>query len=61
MKKTFCISFLLFATTMCFSAPAGKTDRAIGTQISTTTLHDIPTPDPGCPKTTGECPIVKGS
>jgi hypothetical protein len=49
MKKIWCLSFLLFATTMSFSATA-KADR-VQQKVNVTlpgTLRDMPWPDPGC-------------
>jgi hypothetical protein len=51
MKKILCLSFVLFATTMSFSATA-KADRVEKRVEVTlpTTLRDMPVPDPGCKK-----------
>jgi hypothetical protein len=64
MKKVFCTSFLLFATTLCFSAPAGKTDILSGNksqgfdlkELFTTTTRDMPWPHPGCSVPPDQCP-----
>ncbi len=62
MKKLFCTSFLLFATTLCFAAPAGKTDRVVvKTGNSTiakapTTVGEMPMPIPGCSTVPKYCP-----
>jgi len=56
MKKLLCLSFVLFATTMSFSA-AAKADR-VETRLDLilpTTLRDMPTPDLGC-KNPPPCP-----
>jgi hypothetical protein len=63
MKKTFCLSFLLFATTICFSAPAGSKSALAGNQIDLkirTVVSDIPWPVDGCKKTPGNCPPNPG-
>jgi hypothetical protein len=67
MKKVFCTSFLLFATTLCFSAPAGKTDILSGGKsqgfdlkaLFTTITRDMPIPHPGCPVPPDQCPVGK--
>jgi hypothetical protein len=58
MKKVFCMSFLLFATTLCFSATTGKTDKVIsGSEITVPiSTGDMPLPEPGCKNPPGQCP-----
>ncbi len=59
MKKVFCMSFLLFATTLSFSATTAKTDKLVnkGSEITLPTLpSDMPVPEPGCKNPPGDCP-----
>lgn len=63
MKKVFCTSFLLFATTLCFSAPTGKTDTLPTANnqgfdlISLPTVKgDMPIPNPHCSWPPDDCP-----
>jgi len=58
MNKVFCMSFLLFATTICFSAQAGKTDRVAKEQFFglPTITNDMPFPVYGCKKPPQFCP-----
>ena len=66
MKKVFCTSFLLFATTLCFSAPAGKTDIVGGSRgkgfdlkvLFSTITRDMPVPHPGCSFPPDQCPVT---
>lgn len=66
MKKVFCTSFLLFAT-LCFSAPAGKTDVLNGSNsqrfdfkaLFSTISRDMPIPHPGCSVPPDQCPAGK--
>jgi hypothetical protein len=61
MKKVFCTSFLLFATTLCFSATTGKTDSiSNGTDFTLPTItSDMPYPVYGCSKPPQFCPDPK--
>jgi hypothetical protein len=58
MKKVFCMSFLLFATTLCFATTTAKTDKvSSGSEITgPTSTSDMPWPEPGCPNPPGSCP-----
>lgn len=58
MKKVFCMGFLLFATTLSFSATTGKTDSVTkGLDFSfPTTTNDIPYPVKGCSRPPQFCP-----
>ena len=57
MKKVFCMSFLLFATTLCFSATAGKSDDlGQGSRFTRTTTSDMPFPVAGCKLPPQFCP-----
>jgi len=58
MKRIFCMSFLLFATTLCFSATGGKTDRVDKhSEFSLpTSTSDMPWPVIGCSKPPQLCP-----
>jgi hypothetical protein len=47
MKKLFCLSFVLFATTLCSSASAGNTDQMLKTLTIPTKTGDMPLPCPG--------------
>jgi len=56
MKKILCASFVLFATTMGFSATAkaDRVEKRVDVALPTT-LRDMPFPDPGC-KLPPPCP-----
>ena len=61
MKKVFSMSFLLFATTLCFSAQAGKADKVSTKNLDfsvmiTSTPSELPMPVPGCSLVPPECP-----
>ena len=42
MKKVLCMSFLLFATTLCFAAPLGTADKPSQSFTLPTITSDIP-------------------
>jgi len=58
MKKVFCTALFLFATTICFSAQTGSTDK-IGkaSEIVLPTIQsDAQVPTAGCPHVPPQCP-----
>jgi hypothetical protein len=59
MKKVFCMSFLLFATTLCFSATTGNTDKvakSVNLILLPTATSELPFPVAGCSKPPQFCP-----